>query len=54
MFIWVGDKKLIGREAFNGLYNPIVNAIPSTDENPMGRYKDMAAKYAISTAALSV
>jgi len=52
MFVRLGDKKLISREAFNGLYNPIVNAIPSTDENPMGRYKDMAAKYAISTAAL--
>jgi hypothetical protein len=53
MFIRIGDKKLIGREAFNGLYNPIVNDIPNTDERPMGRYRDMAAKFAISSATLN-
>jgi Family of unknown function (DUF5906) len=52
MFVRFGDKKLIGKEAFNGLYNPIVNDMPNTDEQPMGRYRDMASKFAISTAAL--
>jgi hypothetical protein len=52
MFIRTGDKKLIGKDAFNGLYNPIVNDMPNTDEQPMGRYRDMAAKFAISTPAL--
>jgi hypothetical protein len=37
MFIRIGDKKLIGREAFNGLYNPIVNDIPNTD-GPLSRH----------------
>jgi hypothetical protein len=51
-FVRLGDKKLIGDKAFNGLYVPIVNDIDSTDENPMGRYRDNAVKYAISTPAL--